>query len=95
MIRDEPTLLRVLLAPLFAMGFFQSNKKTRIVVWVILIMVICLITAVSYLSQPWRGIIDVGVVVGLSWGLVSFWCFAFKALTSKEFPHSAQMNEVK
>ncbi len=91
-LKNQPTLLRVVLAPLFAMGFFQANRKTRIVVWVILIMVICLITAVSFLSQPWRGIIDVGVVLGLSWGLISFWIFTIKALTAKEFPHSPQMD---
>ena len=91
-LKNQPTLLRVVLAPLFAMGFFQANRKTRIVVWVILIMVICLITLVSFLSQPWRGIIDVGVVLGLSWGLISFWIFTIKALTAKEFSHSPQMD---
>jgi len=92
-LREKPTLLRVVLAPFFAMGFFQANRKTRIVVWVILIMVICLIALVSLLSQPWRGIIDVGVVLGLSWGLISFWIFTIKALTAREFSHSPQMNE--
>ena len=90
-LRGNPTLVRLLFAPIFAMGFFQSTKKTRIVVWVITIMIICLIVAVSYLSQPWRGIIDIGVVLGLSYGLISFWIFAFKALTQKEFHHSAEL----
>jgi len=31
-LKNQPTLLRVVLAPLFAMGFFQANRKTRIVV---------------------------------------------------------------
>lgn len=93
LLRSEPTILRVVLAPVFAMGFFQSNKKTRIVVWVIFIMVLCLILLVSFLPQPWRGIIDIGVVLGLSWGVASFWIFTIKALTSKEFKHSPEMNE--
>ncbi len=92
-LRAQPTGIRVVLAPLFAMGFFHANKRTRIVVWVILIMVICLIALVSLLSQPWRGIIDVGVVVGLSWGLLTFWVYAFKALTQTQFSHSPQMDE--
>ena len=93
LLRSEPTLIRVILAPLFAMGFFQANKKTRIVVFSILIMVIILISLVSLLAQPWRGIIDCGVVLGLSWGLISFWIFTFKALTSEKFDYSPEMND--
>ena len=29
-------------------------------------------------------------VLGLVWGLVSFWLFTIKALTDKDYPHSPQ-----
>ena len=28
-LRDHPTLLRIVLAPLFSMGFFHANRKTK------------------------------------------------------------------
>jgi len=90
-IRENPTGLRVLLAPFFAMGFFDANRKTFLVAWILTIMIIVLIIAVSFLAQPWRGIVDVGVVLGLSWGLISFWIFCVKALTKVEFSHSPEM----
>ena len=36
-----------------------------------LIAVVCLILVVRLLEQSWRGIVDMGVVVGLAWGTVS------------------------
>ena len=34
-------------------------------------MVVVLIIGVRMLEQPWRGIVDAGVVVGLTWGLLA------------------------
>jgi hypothetical protein len=39
--------------------------------WVGTLAIIILVLLVNQLSQPWRGIIDAGVVVGLTWGLAS------------------------
>jgi len=92
-LKGNPTLLRVLLAPFFAMGFFEATKKTKIVVWSIMTMVVLLITLVSQLPQPWRGIIDIGVVLGLSWGVISFWILTYRALTSSQFTASPMLPE--
>ncbi len=67
----SPTTLRVLLAPAFAMGFFQATRRVLGAAWGITIGVTLLVIAIRTLPQPWRGIIDVGVVTGLSWGLAS------------------------
>jgi hypothetical protein len=48
---------------------------------------------VRLLAQPWRGIIDGGVVVGLAWGLVSLVVFGFQALTADEFPYAPEVPE--
>lgn len=88
---DHPTLLRVLLAPIFAMGFFHANRKTKLTVYILTTGIICMVIIVTFLCpDPWRGIIDFGVVLGLVWGLVSFWLFTIKALTDKDYPHSPQ-----
>lgn len=75
-----PTLPRVVLAPLFCMGFFDATKKRKIVAYGLTAMVILLILLVERLPQPWRGIVDAGVLLGLSWGLVSFWIFTVRAI---------------
>ncbi len=88
---DHPSPLRVLLAPLFAMGFFHANRKTQLTAYILTSGIICMVLIVTFLCpDPWRGIIDFGVVLGLLWGLVSFWIFTIKALTDKNYPHSPQ-----
>ncbi len=75
----HPTPLRVILAPLFCMGFFGATRKRKIVTWCLTTGIIILIIIVRQLSQPWRGIIDFGVVLGLAWGTIALWVFAWKA----------------
>ena len=68
---NNPTPLRVILAPLFCMGLFGATKKVLITSWLILVMVVMLVLWMRTLDQPLRGIIDAGVVVGLAGGLAS------------------------
>ena len=90
-LRDNPTLLRILLAPVFSMGFFYANKKTRLTVYILTTGIITMVVLVTFCCpDPWRGIIDFGVVLGLAWGLVSFWIYTIKALTSEDFAHSPE-----
>jgi len=86
-VRDNPTVLRVLLAPLFVMCFFDATKKRLIVSWCLLAFIVAVVLLVHQLpnDKPWRGIIDAGVVLGLSWGLLSFWIYLVPALTKQEF----------
>lgn len=73
-------VLRTLFAPFFCMGFFGATKKRKIVAWVLNIGIVCLILVIRQLTQPWRGIVDTGVLLGLSWGLISVWFFCFQTL---------------
>jgi len=77
-LKQNPTWLRVLLAPLFCMGFFHATRKRKIVTYSLTAGIILLIVGVGRMAQPWRGIIDVGVLLGLGWGLVSVWYYTFK-----------------
>lgn len=79
-LKQSPGLMRGIFAPFFCMGFFGATRKRKIVAWALTSGIIVLIVIVRSLPQPWRGIIDAGVVVGLSWGLLSVWWFAIKAL---------------
>lgn len=70
-LRDHATPLQALLAPAFCMGLFHATRKRLIVSWAITLMVVVLVVLVKLLDQPWRGIVDAGVVVGLGWGLIA------------------------
>lgn len=68
-------LQRVLLPPI-AMGLVYATRKRLIVSWSLTTMIIVMIVLVRQLDQPWRGIVDFGVVAGLAAGLVSLaWHF--------------------
>ncbi|MFT6694510.1 MAG: hypothetical protein ACJAY3_001401 [Neolewinella sp.] len=88
---NNPRLLHVLLAPLFCMGYFHTTRKRLITAYGLLFGVLGLILIFQQLSQPWRGILDVGVVVGLSWGLVSLVWYSFQAMAAKSFLYSPEM----
>jgi len=63
--------LHVVLAPLFCMSFFHATRRALISAWMVTLLVLIAVLVVRQLPQPWRGIVDGGVVVGLSWGLVA------------------------
>lgn len=72
----HPRPLHVLLAPIYCMSYFHASRRGKAVAWLVLVFIVCAVIAVRFLDQPWRGIIDAGVVIGLIWGLgaiVLFW----------------------
>ena len=74
---QNPTPLRVVLALPFCMSLFHATRRQRWVSWIFIVVLVAVIIAVRALPQPWRGIIDGGVVIGLGWGmLVIVWLFA-------------------
>ena len=77
-LRDHATVLRTVLAPLFCMGFFHSTKKRKIVLGCLLVGVTTLVLIFQCIPQPWRGVLDLGVVLGLSWGILATLVFFFK-----------------
>ena len=91
-LRDRPSLLRSALGPLFAMGFFHANPRTLIVAYALTAMVVTLVVAIQWLAQPWRGIIDAGVVLGLSWGIVSLVASLSAALRQAEYAVSPEID---
>ncbi len=88
---SHPNVLHALLGPLYCMGYFYIVRRRQIATIVLTIVIIGFIVIIRMLDQPWRGIFDVGVVVGLSWGLVVTIIYGIKAFTSKEFDHSPEV----
>lgn len=67
----NPRPLHVLLAPLFCMGYIHATRKRRILSIALSLMIVCFVLLARMLPQPWRGIVDVGVVAGLAFGVCS------------------------
>lgn len=79
-LRDHANAKQALLAPLFCMCFFGTTRKRKIVAYCLTSGIVLLVVAIKFLAQPWRGIVDVGVIVGLGWGLLSIYVYAWQAL---------------
>ena len=87
----NPRPAHVMLAPVFCMGYFHTSRRRMISVYALTVFIVALIIAVRWLEQPWRGIVDAGVVVGLSWGLISMGVFTLKALTDPGYPYGPEV----
>ncbi len=72
---SHPRILHIILAPLFCMGYIYATRKRKLLSFGLTIMIICFIMLARLLPQPWRGILDAGVVVGLGIGIVSILYF--------------------
>lgn len=70
-LKENPKFLWVALAPFFCMAYFHAPKKRIITSWVLTIAIIILIIIFQQIPSPLRGILDFGVVVGLSWGITA------------------------
>jgi uncharacterized membrane protein YedE/YeeE len=90
-LREHPGVLHVMLAPLFCMAYFHAPRRRQITSISVTAGIIILVVLVRLLQQPWRGIIDGGVVVGLAWGLVSLVIFGYQALTAESFPYQPEV----
>jgi hypothetical protein len=92
-LREHPRALHVLLAPFFCMGYFHATRRRKITSISVTMGIVLLIVLVHFSPQPWRGIIDAGVVIGLVWGLVSLILFSIRAFTSTDFGYSPEVPE--
>lgn len=79
----HPDAMSSWLAPFFCLGLFRATKKRKIVAWSVFLGIITLVLLVRMVPQPWRGIIDLGVVAGLSIGILSILYHAILALRRK------------
>lgn len=92
-LRTNYTFLHALLAPFFCMAYFHAPKRRKLISLAVTAGIIVLVLLMRFLPQPWRGIVDAGVVVGLGWGLVALLVFSIQALTFETFDHSPEVPE--
>ena len=85
-LRDHPRPLFVAIAPLFCMSLVHASRRGLLVARILVAAIIVLVLVVSQLSQPWRGIVDAGVVAGLGVGAASIVFFAVRALAGTPPP---------
>lgn len=89
----NPRPLPVLLGPLFCASYFDSPPRRKLSILIVTSAIVLLIVLVSHLSQPWRGIVDAGVIVGLGWGVLTLIYYGAMALTQAEFHYSPDLSE--
>lgn len=92
-LKEHPDALSILLGPFFCMGYFHATRGRKLTSISLTAGIIILVLLVRILPQPWRGIIDAGVVIGLVWGLISLWIFSILVFASKEFNYSPEVPE--
>ena len=79
----HPVGWHVALAPLYCMGYIHATKKRRIVALSVTAGVVTLVLLVSHLPQPWHGIVDMGVVAGLIYGVAAILAFALQVVAGR------------
>jgi hypothetical protein len=70
----------VLLAGPYCLTLFHAPRRKLIARYIFLGLLITLIVMVRKLPQPWLGIVDGGVVLGLVWGVLALWWLLLRYL---------------
>lgn len=80
-LHDNPRLSHILLAPLFCMGFFHATRRRKLLSIGLSLMILSFVLIARLLPQPWRGIVDAGVLTGLFIGIASIVYFMIVIIT--------------
>lgn len=83
----HPQPVHVLLAPLYSMGLFYASRRQLALSWGLIGAIVALVTIVRALPQPWRGIVDGVVVIGLVWGVGVIAFLFVRVLGGAPAPH--------
>lgn len=78
---QQPSVLGAVLAPAYCYGIVLAPRREIAARGALTVMIIGFIVAVRTLDAPWRSLLDVGVIVGLSWGIISIAALGWQALT--------------
>ena len=83
-LKQNPNISYAIFAPFFCMGYFCATKKRQFSSLGLTGLIVCFVILVRLLSQPWRGILDAGVVTGLTIGCGSILYFLYLSITRAE-----------
>ncbi len=81
-LREHPRLHHILLAPIFCMGYIHATKRRKFMSIGLSLMIVCFVLIARLLPQPWRGIVDAGVLTGLFMGIASILYFMIVVVTN-------------
>lgn len=70
-VAENPERVSPLWTPIFVAGFYAMERRALIVRYIVLFVIVGVIVGMRFVPQPWRGIVDAGVAVGLGWGVVA------------------------
>ena len=76
------------------MGLLDATRRRLLVSWILLVMIVGLVTVVRLMPYPYRSIIDGGVVVGLSWGILSILWYAWRVSRGHQLACSADLPDL-
>lgn len=76
------------IAPAFCLSLVGANRRGKTVAWVMVAVIAGLVFALRRTPQPYRGIVDGGVVVALAWGVVALVLLTTKTLLSGRAPEA-------
>ena len=85
------TWTQCILAPFFSMGFFHAPKRRVLTTVALTVMIVLFILTFRYVPQPWKGLLDAGVVIGLIWGAISTVLFCIKAFSDAQHAWDAEI----
>lgn len=83
----------VVLAPFFCSSLYGTTRRRLIAGWGMVAGIVSVIVAVRLLAQPWRGLIDAGVVAGLSVGLLSIAVWFVRARRGYDLPFGPELSD--
>lgn len=83
---EHPAPLPALLAPLFVMGYFAAPVRRLVGVHGLTIGIVLAVIVIHMLPQPWRAALDVGVVIGLVWGMATYAAAVVTTLGAAGYP---------
>jgi hypothetical protein len=82
---ERDNVYDTVLAPLYCASFYGAPVRTLVVRYLLLTLIVGVIVGMHYVPQPWRGIVDAGVVVGLGMGAASIAWTYYRSLMDPEW----------
>lgn len=74
------------MAPWFCIGYFHGTRKRVITSWCVTAGIFLIVIGVKKMPNPYRAIVDAGVMLGLSWGAISIIVIYVRSLASGKPP---------
>lgn len=77
---QRPSITGAIFAPAYCYGILHAPAREIVARTALIAMIVAFIFGMRMLDNPWRNLLDVGVVVGLSWGIVAICVNGWQAM---------------